>query len=103
MGHTGEARVFRVQISQRAWLSRYLHFFAPIQLNPDALTLATHATPLDAVLIAKDVKSKSTMGIHFATFVGSEDECVIPITASILCIRVMAYKIIAEVPNPSRS
>lgn len=44
------------------------------QLNPDALTLATHATPEDAVCIHKDVNSRSSMGMHFATFAGSEDE-----------------------------
>jgi hypothetical protein len=44
------------------------------QLSPEALTLAMHAPPDDAVCIHKDVRSRATMGIHFATFVGSEDE-----------------------------
>lgn len=33
-----------------------------------------HAPPDDAVCIHKDVRSRATMAIHFATFVGSEDE-----------------------------
>lgn len=33
-----------------------------------------HAPPDDAVSIHKDVRSRATMGIHFATFAGSEDE-----------------------------
>ena len=45
-----------------------------LQLSPEALTLAMHAPPDDAVCIHKDVRSRATMGIHFATFVGSEDE-----------------------------
>lgn len=44
------------------------------QLHHEALTLATHATPDDAVCIHSDVKSKASLGMHFATFAGSEDE-----------------------------
>jgi len=51
-----------------------------VRLNPDALTLATHATPEDAVCIHKDVGSRASMGMHFATFAGSEDEATYPIS-----------------------
>lgn len=44
------------------------------QIHPEALTLATHATPEDAVSIHTDVLSRSTLAIHYATFAGSEDE-----------------------------
>lgn len=36
--------------------------------------MATHATPEDAVCIHKEVRSKASLGIHFGTFAGSEDE-----------------------------
>lgn len=52
------------------------------QLNPDALTLAMHAPPDDAVCIHREVRSRATMGIHFATFAGSEDEVRFPNTVS---------------------
>lgn len=45
-----------------------------MQIHPEALTLATHATPEDAVSIHTDVLSRSTLAIHYATFAGSEDE-----------------------------
>lgn len=44
------------------------------QINPEALTRATHATPEDAVSIHKDVRSRASMAMHFATFAGCEDE-----------------------------
>ena len=50
------------------------------QLNPDALTLVDHATPSDAVSIHNDVGSRATIGIHFGTFAGSEDESIWPIS-----------------------
>lgn len=33
-----------------------------------------HAAPVDAIDIHKDVLSRNTVGIHFGTFVGSENE-----------------------------
>lgn len=51
-----------------------------LQLHHEALTLATHATPEDAVAIHSDVGSRASMAIHFATFAGSEDEATYPVS-----------------------
>lgn len=56
-----------------------LNHTAVLQLHPEALTLATHATPEDAVSIHSDVLSRSSLAIHYATFAGSEDEATYPI------------------------
>ncbi|KAK7435106.1 hypothetical protein VKT23_019798 [Stygiomarasmius scandens] len=47
------------------------------RLTADAteILLSTlHASPRDAVALAKDVRSRHTLGMHFGTFCGSEDE-----------------------------
>ena len=44
------------------------------QLDSQALTRSTHATPQDAVAIHQDVRSRASIAVHFATFCGSEDE-----------------------------
>ncbi|CAD6587099.1 MAG: hypothetical protein CYPHOPRED_003781, partial [Cyphobasidiales sp. Tagirdzhanova-0007] len=63
------------------WRGGTLSFLASwgVRLHHEALTLATHATPDDAVAIHSDVRSKASLGIHFATFAGSEDEATYPI------------------------
>ena len=51
-----------------------------IQLHHESLTLATHATPEDAVSIHNDLRSRASMAMHFATFAGSEDEATYPVS-----------------------
>jgi N-acyl-phosphatidylethanolamine-hydrolysing phospholipase D len=45
-----------------------------LRLSHHDIPSALHCSPADAVEIHKDVKSKNTVGIHFGTFVGSENE-----------------------------
>ncbi|EPQ56513.1 Metallo-hydrolase/oxidoreductase, partial [Gloeophyllum trabeum ATCC 11539] len=47
---------------------------AGLELTTDALTLAHHATPLDALCIHLDLQARHSIAMHFATFVGSEVE-----------------------------
>lgn len=63
------------------WRGGTLNFvsYIGVRIHPEALTLATHATPEDAVSIHADVLSRSTLAIHYATFAGSEDEATYPI------------------------
>lgn len=68
---------FRVSSALAKWLVQKL---MRSQLHHEALTLATHATPEDAVSIHSDVQSRASMAIHFATFAGSEDEATYPVS-----------------------
>jgi len=43
-------------------------------LSHNDIPSALHAAPVDAIDIHKDVFSRNTVAIHFATFVGSENE-----------------------------
>lgn len=45
-----------------------------LRLNHNDVPSSLHAGPSDALDIAKDVRSKNTVAIHFGTFVGSENE-----------------------------
>ncbi len=45
-----------------------------LRLSHDDIPSALHGSPTDAVAIHKDVRSRNTIGIHFGTFVGSENE-----------------------------
>ncbi len=45
-----------------------------LRLSHNDIPSAFHASPLDAIDIHKDVLSRNTVGIHFGTFVGSENE-----------------------------
>lgn len=45
-----------------------------LKLDQNAIAAVHHAYPLDAMEIHKDVKSKNTVPVHFATFVGSGKE-----------------------------
>ncbi|KIX06335.1 uncharacterized protein Z518_04311 [Rhinocladiella mackenziei CBS 650.93] len=45
-----------------------------LRLSHDDIPSAFHGSPTDAVAIHRDVKSKNTVGIHFGTFIGSENE-----------------------------
>jgi len=47
---------------------------AGLELTTDTLTLAHHATPFDALCIHIDLQARHSIGMHFATFVGSEIE-----------------------------
>lgn len=40
---------------------------------------ALHASPADAVQIHRDVRSKHTIAMHFATFAGSDTEAFEPV------------------------
>jgi N-acyl-phosphatidylethanolamine-hydrolysing phospholipase D len=45
-----------------------------LRLSHHDIPSALHCSPADAVEIHKDVKSKNTIGVHFGTFIGSENE-----------------------------
>lgn len=45
-----------------------------LRLSHHDIPSALHCSPADAIEIHKDVKSKNTIGIHFGTFIGSENE-----------------------------
>ena len=45
-----------------------------LRLSHHDLPSTLHGSPTDAVAIHADVKSRNTVGIHFGTFVGSENE-----------------------------
>jgi N-acyl-phosphatidylethanolamine-hydrolysing phospholipase D len=45
-----------------------------LRLLHNDLPATLHCSPTDAVAIHQDVKSRNTVGIHFGTFVGSENE-----------------------------
>ena len=45
-----------------------------LRLSHHDMPSALHCSPKDAVAIHKDVKSRNTVGVHFGTFIGSENE-----------------------------
>ena len=45
-----------------------------LRLSHNDIPSTLHGSPTDAVAIHKDVKSLNTVGVHFGTFIGSEDE-----------------------------
>jgi N-acyl-phosphatidylethanolamine-hydrolysing phospholipase D len=45
-----------------------------LRLSHNDLPSATHCSPTDAVAIHLDVKSRHTIGVHFGTFIGHENE-----------------------------
>jgi L-ascorbate metabolism protein UlaG (beta-lactamase superfamily) len=45
-----------------------------LRLSHHDVPSALHCSPNDAIEIHKDVKSRNTIGIHFGTFIGSENE-----------------------------
>jgi L-ascorbate metabolism protein UlaG (beta-lactamase superfamily) len=45
-----------------------------LRLSHHDIPSALHCSPTDAIAIHKDVKSRNTVGIHFGTFIGSENE-----------------------------
>lgn len=51
-------------------------------MKPDAtetLLSTLHASPLDALTLAKDIKAKHSIAMHYGTFCGSEDEAMEPL------------------------
>ncbi|EXJ54620.1 hypothetical protein A1O7_09961 [Cladophialophora yegresii CBS 114405] len=58
------------------WRGGTLGFFSSwgLRLSHEDFPAAHHASPADAVAIHLDVKSRNTIGIHFGTFIGSENE-----------------------------
>ncbi|KAJ7646569.1 Metallo-hydrolase/oxidoreductase [Roridomyces roridus] len=49
------------------------------RLADDTHLATLHATPEDAVHLAKDVRARHTLAMHFATFAGSDDEALEPL------------------------
>jgi N-acyl-phosphatidylethanolamine-hydrolysing phospholipase D len=45
-----------------------------LRLSHDDVPSTLHGSPTDAVAIHRDVKSRNTIGVHFGTFIGSENE-----------------------------
>jgi N-acyl-phosphatidylethanolamine-hydrolysing phospholipase D len=64
------------------WRGGTLGFFSNwgLKLSHKDLPAQNHASPSDAVAIHLDVKARHTIGVHFGTFVGSENECLEAIT-----------------------
>src|SRR6202012_3025795 len=58
------------------WRGGTLGFFSywGLRLSHHDFPAAHHASPADAIAIHLDVKSRNSIGIHFGTFVGSENE-----------------------------
>ncbi|OCT48170.1 N-acyl-phosphatidylethanolamine-hydrolyzing phospholipase D [Cladophialophora carrionii] len=58
------------------WRGGTLGFFSSwgLRLSHQDFPAAHHASPADAIAIHLDVRSRNTIGIHFGTFVGSENE-----------------------------
>lgn len=48
--------------------------YAGLSIDLEAFFIASHSTPACAVGMHKDLRSKVSIPIHFATFVGCEDE-----------------------------
>jgi len=63
------------------WRGGTLQFVARLglRLTDHSLTSSVHATPSDAVKIHRDIKSRHSLAMHFATFAGSEIEAFEPI------------------------
>lgn len=45
-----------------------------LRLSHEDIPATFHASPADAIEIHKSVKSKTSIGVHFGTFIGSENE-----------------------------
>lgn len=56
----------------------------PSQLVSTELIDGLHASPAHAVLLHKDILSRHTLGMHFATFAGSEEEAREPVAELIV-------------------
>ncbi|QDS69377.1 hypothetical protein FKW77_004440 [Venturia effusa] len=58
------------------WRGGSLSFisYMGLRLSHHDIPSALHCSPADAVEIHKDVKSRNTVGVHFGTFIGSENE-----------------------------
>lgn len=58
------------------WRGGTLGFFSNmgLRLSHQDLPAQYHASPRDAIAIHMDVKAKNTIGVHFGTFVGSDNE-----------------------------
>jgi len=63
------------------WRGGTLQFIARmgLKLTDHNLTSGVHATPEQAVSIHRDIKSRHSLAMHFATFVGSDIEAFEPI------------------------
>lgn len=48
--------------------------YVGLRLSHQDIPSSLHASPADAIDIHKDVGSKVTIGVHFSTFIGSENE-----------------------------
>lgn len=69
------------------------------QLTPTAteILLSTlHASPVDAVELARDVKAKHSIAMHFGTFCGSEDEAKEPLALLSEALRGKGEKLIGR-------
>lgn len=51
----------------------------PSKLTTTELLDGLHASPAHAVLLHKDIRSRHSLGMHFATFAGSEVEAIEPL------------------------
>jgi N-acyl-phosphatidylethanolamine-hydrolysing phospholipase D len=58
------------------WRGGSLGFFSSLglRLSHEDIPATFHASPADAIEIHKEVKSRNTIGVHFGTFIGSENE-----------------------------
>ncbi|KIJ67801.1 hypothetical protein HYDPIDRAFT_179945 [Hydnomerulius pinastri MD-312] len=58
------------------WRGATLSFLGQLgyQLADDTHLATTHASPEDAVLLARDVRARHSLAMHFATWAGSDDE-----------------------------
>ncbi|KAH7374179.1 Metallo-hydrolase/oxidoreductase, partial [Cadophora sp. MPI-SDFR-AT-0126] len=63
------------------WRGGSLSFFSTLglRLSHKDIPSALHASPADAMDIHVDVRSRNSVGVHFGTFVGSENESLEPI------------------------
>ncbi|RDW77462.1 metallo-hydrolase [Coleophoma cylindrospora] len=58
------------------WRGGTLSFisYVGLRLSHNEIPSALHASPADAIAIHLTVRSKNTVGVHFGTFIGSENE-----------------------------
>lgn len=63
------------------WRGGSLSFFSTLglRLSHKDIPSALHASPADAMDIHADVGSRNSVGVHFGTFVGSENESLEPV------------------------
>ncbi|KAH7923744.1 Metallo-hydrolase/oxidoreductase [Leucogyrophana mollusca] len=63
------------------WRGATLSFLGQMgyRLADDTHLATTHASPEDAVLLAKDVRARHSLAMHFATWAGSDDEALEPL------------------------